>query len=46
MQEAADKYQFLQDNNYIKYDLLELQEKLVSGGYLIHNETASKHTTE
>ena len=29
MQEAADKYQFLQENQYIKYDLLELQELLV-----------------
>lgn len=24
MSEAADKHQFLQENNYIKYDLLEL----------------------
>ena len=29
MSEAADKHGFLQENQYIKYDLLELQELLV-----------------
>jgi hypothetical protein len=40
MSEAADKHAFLLDNNYIKYDLLELQELLVKGGYLDPNEAA------
>lgn len=34
MQEASDKHQFLVDNPYIKYDLLELQEMLVNTGYI------------
>lgn len=34
MQEAVDKHSFLQENDYIRYDLLELQEMLVKGGYL------------
>lgn len=42
MQEAIDKHAFLQENEYIKYDLLELQEMLVKGGYL-EPEEASKH---
>lgn len=40
MSQAADKHQFLQENNYIKYDLLELQELLVKGGYLDPQEAA------
>jgi len=40
MSQAADKHQFLQENNYIKYDLLELQEQLVKGGYLDPQEAA------
>jgi hypothetical protein len=39
MSEAADKHKFLQDNQYIKYDLLELEELLVKGGYLEPEET-------
>lgn len=42
MLEAADKYQFIQENKYILYDLLELQEMLVKGGYLNPDE-ATKH---
>ena len=38
MLEASDKHEFLQENEYIKYDLLELQEMLVKGGYLGHEE--------
>lgn len=38
MQDASDKYAFLVDNPYIKYDLLELQEMLVNAGYIDHNE--------
>ena len=34
MLEASDKHSFVQENEYIKYDLLELQELLVKGGYL------------
>jgi len=41
MTEAADKHVFLQENQYIKYDLLELQELLVKGGYLEPDEATS-----
>ena len=41
MSEAADKHKFLQDNQYIKYDLLELEELLVKGGYLEPEETSA-----
>lgn len=34
LQEASDKHNFLKENKYIEYDLLELQELLVKGGYL------------
>lgn len=34
MSEATDKHAFLMENEYIKYDLLELEELLVKGGYL------------
>lgn len=34
LQEAKDKHQFLQDNQHIYYDMLELQELMVKGGYL------------
>lgn len=42
MLEATDKHQFIQENKYILYDLLELQEKLVKTGYLEPSE-AMKH---
>lgn len=38
MQEALDKHAFLQENEYIRYDVLELQEMLVKGGYLDPDE--------
>lgn len=41
MAEAADKHNFLQEHQYIKYDLLELQELLVKGGYMEPEEAAS-----
>jgi hypothetical protein len=41
MSEAADKHNFLVENQYIKYDLLELQELLVKGGYLEPEEAAA-----
>ena len=41
MSEAADKHKFLQENQYIKYDLLELEELLVKGGYLDPEETSA-----
>jgi uncharacterized protein YjgD (DUF1641 family) len=34
LQEAQDKHEFLQENKYIIYDMLELQELLVRAGYL------------
>lgn len=40
MGEAGDKHVFLQENRYIKYDLLELQELLVKGGYIEPEEAA------
>lgn len=42
MLEVADKNLFIRENDYIKYDLLELQERLVKGGYL-NPEEASAH---
>jgi hypothetical protein len=41
MSEAADKHSFLQENQYIKYDLLELQELLVKGGFIEPEETSA-----
>jgi hypothetical protein len=41
MSEAHDKHAFLQENEYIKYDLLELQELLVKAGYVDPNEAAA-----
>ena len=34
MSDAFDDHKFLQDNKYIKYDLLQLQEKLVEAGLM------------
>lgn len=34
LQEAQDKHTFLQENKHIHYDMLELQELLVRGGFL------------
>lgn len=41
MSEAADKHKFLQENQYIKFDLLELEELLVKGGYIEPEETSA-----
>ena len=41
MSEASDKHAFLQENQYIKYDLLELQELLVKGGYIEPDEASA-----
>ena len=34
MKDATNKHEWLNDNKFIRLELLELQEKLVSGGYL------------
>lgn len=44
--EASDKYAFLQENDYIRYDMLELQERLVRGGYIDHEEALNYLTNE
>lgn len=36
--EAQDKHRFIEDNKYVVYDMLELQELLVKAGYLGHDE--------
>ena len=41
MSEASDKHTFLQENQYIKYDLLELEELLVKGGYIEPEEASA-----
>ena len=41
MKDAADKHTFLTDNQYIRYDMLELQELLVKGGYIEPEESLS-----
>ena len=38
LQQANDKHEFLQANQYIKYDLLELQELMVKAGYVHPDE--------
>lgn len=40
--EASDKHAFIQENEYLRYDVLELQEMLVKAGYL-GPEEALKH---
>jgi hypothetical protein len=32
--QAGDKHEFIKENKYIYYNLLELQELLVKGGYI------------
>lgn len=34
LKDAQDKHAFLQANKYLRYDMLELQELLVKGGYI------------
>ncbi|CDW84758.1 UNKNOWN [Stylonychia lemnae] len=43
--ETSDKHAFLQENEYIRYDILELQELLVRAGYL-DPEEALKHFSQ
>ena len=38
LQNASDKHDFLEKNQYIKFDLLELQELLVKAGYIQPDE--------
>ena len=38
LQNASSKHDFLQENQYIKYDLLELQELMVKAGYIQPDE--------
>lgn len=38
LQEAKDKYQFLDENKYIRLEMLELEELLVKGGYIDPDE--------
>lgn len=38
LQQAQNKHEFLQSNKYLVYDMLELQEMLVRGGYMDPNE--------
>jgi hypothetical protein len=46
MSEASDKHAFLQENQYIKFDLLELQELLVKGGYIEPDEASAVLASE
>lgn len=41
LQEANDKHKFMEENKFIYYDLLELQELMVRAGY-INPEEAEK----
>ena len=34
LKDAQDKHAFLQANKYLRFDMLELQELLVKGGYI------------
>ena len=38
MQAAQNKHEFLAENKYLTFDMLELQEMLVKGGYLDPHE--------
>jgi hypothetical protein len=41
LEAALVKHEFLEENQYIKYSVLELQELLVRGGYLQPSEILS-----
>lgn len=45
LQEAKDKHQFLEENRFVRYEMLELQELLVRAGY-IDPEEAEKFSAE
>ena len=38
--EAKDKYKFMEENEYIRLELLELEELLVKGGYVDPDEAS------
>jgi hypothetical protein len=38
LQESKDKHQFMEENKFIHYDMLELQELLVRAGYINPDE--------
>ena len=44
LQEAKDKHQFLEENRFVRYEMLELQELLVRAGY-IDPEEAEKFSS-
>ena len=45
LQEASDKHAFMEENRFIRYEMLELQELLVRAGY-IDPEEAEKFSAE
>ena len=45
LQEAGDKHAFMEENRFIRYEMLELQELLVRAGY-IDPEEAEKFSSE
>lgn len=45
LQEASDKYAWMQENKFIHFELLELQELLVKAGY-IKPEEAEKFSSQ
>lgn len=46
MSETFDQLEFLQENKYIKYDLLELEEKMVDAGLLEPDEATGRSPIE
>jgi hypothetical protein len=46
LDEALASHEFLEENNYLKFGLLELQELLVKGGYLHPDEVLSTDNEE
>ena len=41
LQEAHDEHEFLQENKYVHFDLMELQELLIKAGYMQPDEKES-----
>ena len=44
IQMAKAEHEFLQDNEYLAYDFLELEELLIKGGYITAEEAISGAT--
>jgi hypothetical protein len=44
--EAQDKHSFLKENKYVFFDLLQLQELLVEGGYLRPDEAEQLNSSQ